>query len=280
MDGGWRSSQARATTGPTARRRHPAPTSWRAMRGARSRHRRAAGRGRSRHRCCLRHGPQSALRLPGRSRGCPRPRRRHSVRGRRSHRGAPRFAGRRRSHDQLCGTEARPSSRTRPGTVRRSGDRRHRPRHERRDDRPRRRVRRGRLATRSGRHGAQVARRHPHHRRVVHDDRRSSSRCPLGPAPGGGLRADGDPGRDGVDDPVEAVGYSLPASAWGAAAVADLDRVAAVLVGPGLGPGHDVDVATVLGVDRPLVLDGDALQPEFLDDSRSRCANCVDPARR
>ena len=81
--------------------------------------------------------------------------------------------------------------------------------------------------------------------------------------------------RDGVDDPVEAVGYSLPASAWGAAAVADLDRVAAVLVGPGLGPGHDVDVATVLGVDRPLVLDGDALQPEFLDAIRDRAAPTV-----
>ena len=61
----------------------------------------------------------------------------------------------------------------------------------------------------------------------------------------------------------------------GAAAVADLDRVAAVLVGPGLGPGHDVDVATVLGVDRPLVLDGDALQPEFLDVIRDRAAPTV-----
>jgi NAD(P)H-hydrate epimerase len=83
------------------------------------------------------------------------------------------------------------------------------------------------------------------------------------------------PGRDGVDDPVEAVGHSLRASAWGAAAVADLDRVAAVLVGPGLGPGHDVDVATVLGVDRPLVLDGDALQVEFLDAIRDRAAPTV-----
>ena len=83
------------------------------------------------------------------------------------------------------------------------------------------------------------------------------------------------PGRDGVDDPVEAVGHSLPVSAWGAAAVADLDRVAAVLVGPGLGPGHDVEVATVLGVDRPLVLDGDALQAEFLAAIRDRAAPTV-----
>ena len=84
MDGRWRSSQARATTGPTAAP-PPGSSSWRAMRGARSRHRRAAGRGRSRHRCCLRHGPQSALRLPAVPEGV-RPRRRHPVRGRRSHR--------------------------------------------------------------------------------------------------------------------------------------------------------------------------------------------------
>jgi len=73
--------------------------------------------------------------------------------------------------------------------------------------------------------------------------------------------------------PCEAVGHPLPAQRWGATAVADTDRVAAMVVGPGLGPqwaadpAADEDLADVVRTPVPLVLDGDALRaglPELL----------------
>ena len=83
------------------------------------------------------------------------------------------------------------------------------------------------------------------------------------------------PGRAGVDDPLESVGHPLPASGWGERAVAEPERIGALLVGPGLGPGHEAEIASTLHVERPLVIDGDALQPEFLGRLRSRTAPTV-----
>ncbi|MEM9521729.1 MAG: NAD(P)H-hydrate dehydratase [Actinomycetota bacterium] len=72
------------------------------------------------------------------------------------------------------------------------------------------------------------------------------------------------PGRAGTDEPVEAVGLPLPRSSWGDAATEDVGRVGALLVGPGLGQGHDDEVRAVAAVDIPLVVDGDALQPSVM----------------
>ncbi|MEO0495116.1 MAG: NAD(P)H-hydrate dehydratase, partial [Actinomycetota bacterium] len=83
------------------------------------------------------------------------------------------------------------------------------------------------------------------------------------------------PGRDGVDDPPEAVGHPLPPTGWGASAATGIDRIAAVLVGPGLGAGVVDDVASLVGIDRPIVLDGDALQPELVDAITGRTAPTV-----
>ena len=83
------------------------------------------------------------------------------------------------------------------------------------------------------------------------------------------------PGRAGVDHPIEAVGYPLPESGWGAMARADTGRLGAVLLGPGLGPGHTGEVAVALAVDRPLVVDGDALQAEFLSAIADRDAPTI-----
>lgn len=83
------------------------------------------------------------------------------------------------------------------------------------------------------------------------------------------------PGRAGVDDPVEAVGHPLPATGWGERSVADPRRIGAFLIGPGLGPGHGTEVASALRVERPLVVDGDALQPELIGRLRSREAATV-----
>ena len=65
---------------------------------------------------------------------------------------------------------------------------------------------------------------------------------------------DSDPGA-----PTEAVGRPLPAEGWADDALADLDRVGALLVGPGLGGGDPVSTAAMAAAPCPLVLDGDAL---------------------
>lgn len=77
---------------------------------------------------------------------------------------------------------------------------------------------------------------------------------------GAGYVQIGIPGRAGVDDPVEAVGFPLPDRTWGAPASVGLEKVGAMLVGPGLGGGHETEVEQVLGVRTSLVLDGDALR--------------------
>ncbi len=69
-----------------------------------------------------------------------------------------------------------------------------------------------------------------------------------------------DPGR-----PTEVVGLELAERDWASAAGRDLGRIGALVVGPGLGPGHDADVATLLAVAAvPAVVDGDALTPEVV----------------
>jgi NAD(P)H-hydrate epimerase len=63
--------------------------------------------------------------------------------------------------------------------------------------------------------------------------------------------------------PTEVVGVALPARGWAAKVLADLDRVRAVAVGPGLGPssGAAAQVRAVVGATErpPLVVDGDGL---------------------
>jgi ADP-dependent NAD(P)H-hydrate dehydratase / NAD(P)H-hydrate epimerase len=62
--------------------------------------------------------------------------------------------------------------------------------------------------------------------------------------------------------PVEAVGVALPVSGWAGRVLTDVDRVAAVVVGPGLGAGDGTaaEVRHLLaGLTRPVVVDGDAL---------------------
>ena len=83
------------------------------------------------------------------------------------------------------------------------------------------------------------------------------------------------PGRSGSEDPIEAVGHPLPATGWGAVAAADTRRLGALLVGPGLGPDCEADIAVVLQTDRPLVVDGDALQPDFIATLAARSAPTV-----
>jgi hydroxyethylthiazole kinase-like uncharacterized protein yjeF len=83
------------------------------------------------------------------------------------------------------------------------------------------------------------------------------------------------PGRDGVDDPREAVGFALPPQGWGPVAASALDRIRALVVGPGLGATTEPDIDALLMVDRPLVLDGDALQPGLLARVSARSAATV-----
>jgi NAD(P)H-hydrate epimerase len=66
-----------------------------------------------------------------------------------------------------------------------------------------------------------------------------------------------------VEVPTEVVYRQLPHDGWARVALADIDRFAAALIGPGLGRGDElVDefVDFVIGCPRPLVIDGDGLQ--------------------
>ena len=84
------------------------------------------------------------------------------------------------------------------------------------------------------------------------------------------------PGGRGDEGPMEAVGHPLPAQDWAEAAFADLDdRLRAVLIGPGLGPVEPDALRAAARVDRPLVVDGDALQPELLAHLTGRRAPTV-----
>lgn len=62
--------------------------------------------------------------------------------------------------------------------------------------------------------------------------------------------------------PIESVAVSVPAAGWAEVVADDLDRIGAVVVGPGLGRS-DAAVAGVLALitlsSRPMVIDGDAL---------------------
>lgn len=78
--------------------------------------------------------------------------------------------------------------------------------------------------------------------------------------------------------PLEAVGHPLPAQCWGQEAVSGSERLQAILAGPGLGPSEPsviADLGVVCALDLPLVLDGDALQPEILDVVAARRAPTV-----
>ncbi len=84
------------------------------------------------------------------------------------------------------------------------------------------------------------------------------------------------PGARGDEGPVEAVGMPLPTTDWADAAFADLDdRVRAVLIGPGLGPVEPDSMAAALAIDRPLVVDGDALQRFVVSHLSTRVAPTV-----
>ena len=67
------------------------------------------------------------------------------------------------------------------------------------------------------------------------------------------------PGGSGHDRaPIEAVQVALPADGWGTAL--DGDRIAAAVIGPGLGPAQGADVdAALAALACPVVLDGDGL---------------------
>jgi NAD(P)H-hydrate epimerase len=68
----------------------------------------------------------------------------------------------------------------------------------------------------------------------------------------------GEPGSGTL--PTEAVGTRLPEHGWAAGVLDGVDRFAAVVVGPGLGPGHEADIREL--AERcpvPLLVDGDGL---------------------
>lgn len=72
----------------------------------------------------------------------------------------------------------------------------------------------------------------------------------------------GTPGLDSDPNaPTEAVGLALPAVGWSSVALAGLERFGALVIGPGLGVGHDDDLLAMAGADMPVVVDGDALIP-------------------
>ncbi|MEM7140837.1 MAG: NAD(P)H-hydrate dehydratase [Actinomycetota bacterium] len=83
------------------------------------------------------------------------------------------------------------------------------------------------------------------------------------------------PGGRGDEGPTEVVGHPLAPTGWAGDAVAGLDRIRGVLVGPGLGPAAIDDLVAVAGVDSALVVDGDALQADMLAALRGREAPTV-----
>jgi ADP-dependent NAD(P)H-hydrate dehydratase / NAD(P)H-hydrate epimerase len=81
---------------------------------------------------------------------------------------------------------------------------------------------------------------------------------------GAGLVQLASPGGAASAGPVEAVSQSLPITDWGAEAVGNIDRLQAVLLGPGLGRDDLASVQDVLAIHLALVIDGDALVPELM----------------
>lgn len=65
-----------------------------------------------------------------------------------------------------------------------------------------------------------------------------------------------------VEVPTEVVYRQLPVVGWSRAALADIDRFSAALIGPGIGRGDEIVdefIAFVVGCPLPLVIDGDGL---------------------
>lgn len=81
---------------------------------------------------------------------------------------------------------------------------------------------------------------------------------------GAGLVQLASPGGAAGAGPAEAVGHRLPATGWGPAAAGNIDRLHAILLGPGLGRDDLASVHDILAVDLPVVVDGDALVPEIM----------------
>ena len=99
---------------------------------------------------------------------------------------------------------------------------------------------------------------------------RAAQRC------GAGIVQLAMPGARGDEGPVEAVGHPLPEDDWSGAAFCELDaRLGAVLVGPGLGAVDADTLAVAAGIDRPLVVDGDALQPTLIPALAARSGSTV-----
>ena len=87
---------------------------------------------------------------------------------------------------------------------------------------------------------------------------------------GAGLVQLASPGGAASLGPVEAVSHSLPATGWGAEAAGNVDRLQAVLLGPGLGRDDLASVHDVLAIHLALVIDGDALVPELMTELSAR----------
>ncbi|MEQ8842425.1 MAG: NAD(P)H-hydrate dehydratase [Acidimicrobiales bacterium] len=88
---------------------------------------------------------------------------------------------------------------------------------------------------------------------------RAAQRC------GAGIVQMAMPGGRGDEGPLETVGHPLPREDWADEAFASVDeRIQALLLGCGLGPIDRPTLEAACRVDRPLVLDGGALQPELV----------------
>lgn len=84
------------------------------------------------------------------------------------------------------------------------------------------------------------------------------------------------PGALGNEAPTEAVVLPLPTLGWAKQALAGLsDRIAALLVGPGLSRADPQSTLAMLGVKVPLVIDGDALIAEVVAKLSTRSAPTV-----
>lgn len=92
---------------------------------------------------------------------------------------------------------------------------------------------------------------------------------------GAGLVQLASPGGSANAGPVEAVGHPLPARGWGMEAASNVDRLQAILLGPGLGRDDLQSVHDVLAVNLPLVVDGDALVAELMPALPGRTAATV-----
>ena len=62
---------------------------------------------------------------------------------------------------------------------------------------------------------------------------------------------------------MSSMGFALPATGWGEVAASEVERLGALLVGPGLGSEAEAEVDRLLALDRPLVIDGDALHRQL-----------------